>query len=234
MTPRTMTFGDLTFEVRENPRRRTLEVIVDRDGSLVLVTPPDVPVETLEQFVEENLVWIYTKLAEKESQARPRSPKEYVSGEGFYYLGRSYRLKVVDGVGRQPPLRLYQSRFELRRDVVPYTREHFIRWYTVHLRPVLDRHIAALALRVSVEPRGVHIRDLGYRWGSRGRRGHLYFHWRIAMLPHPMIEYVVAHELVHLIERSHSDAFWERLERVLPDYAERQRWLREHGGRYNV
>jgi predicted metal-dependent hydrolase len=54
------------------------------------------------------------------------------------------------------------------------------------------------------------------------------------MLPHAMVEYVVAHELVHLIERSHNDAFWARLARLIPDHAERQAWLREHGGRYDL
>jgi predicted metal-dependent hydrolase len=231
---KTVTFDDFTFELRESAQRRTLEIIIDRDGSLVLATPPNVLVETLEEFVGENLVWVYTRLAEKEAQARPRSPREYVSGEGFPYLGRSYRLKVVNGVGSQTPLRFYRSRFELRRDAVPYAREHFVRWYTIRLRPVLDRHIAALTNRIGTEPREVHIQDLGYRWGSSNRRGHLYFHWRVAMLPHRMIEYLVAHELVHLVERNHSDVFWERVERVIPDYADRQRWLKEHGGRYDL
>ena len=231
---KTLTFDDLTFEVRESARRRTLEIVVDRDGSLVLATPPAVPLETLEQFVDENRVWVYTRLAEKEVQARPKSPREYVSGEGFPYLGRSYRLKVVDGVGRQPPLRLYRSRFELRRDGIPQAPEHFIRWYTLHLRTILDRQLAVLTDRVGPRPREVHIQDLGYRWGSSNRRGHLYFHWRVAMLPHSMIEYLVAHELVHLIERNHNETFWERLERIIPDYADRQRWLKEHGGMYDL
>lgn len=231
---KTATFDDLIFELRESPQRRTLEIIVDRDGSLVLATPPAVQSEVLEQFVEENLVWVYGKLAEKEAQAGPTLPREYVSGEGFPYLGRSYRLKVVDDVECQSPLRLYRSRFELRRDAIPEARAHFIRWYTVHLRPVLDRHIAGLAHRIGARPRQVHIRDLGYRWGSRGRRYEVYFHWKVAMLPYPMIEYLVAHELVHLIDRNHTTAFWELLERVVPDCASRQQWLRVHGGEYDL
>ena len=81
---KTLTFDDLIFEIRESERRSTLEIIVDRDGSLVLATPPNAPPDKLEIFVEENIVWVYTKLEEKGTQARPRSPKEYVSGEGFY------------------------------------------------------------------------------------------------------------------------------------------------------
>jgi len=234
MTAKTLTYEDLSFEIRESARRRTLELIVDRDGSLVLATPPDVPQETLTQFVQENSLWLYTKLAEKEAQARPAAPRQYVTGEGFYYLGRSFRLKIVPGEDRQPPLRLWRSRFELRRDAIPFAPEHFARWYTVHLRPVLDRHLETLEQRVGATPREVHIQDLGYRWASAGRRRTLYFHWRVAMLPHPMVEYLVAHELVHLRESRHSPAFWERLERVVPDYVERREWLAQEGGRYDL
>ena len=141
---------------------------------------------------------------------------------------------MIEGESRRPPLRLYQGRFELRRDAIPKAQEHFVRWYTVHLRPVLDRHIAALVDRVGARPREVHVQDLGYRWGSSDRRRHVYFHWRVATLPQRMIEYLVAHELVHLVERYHTGPFWQRLERVVPDYAERRRWWREHGGMYDL
>jgi predicted metal-dependent hydrolase len=94
--------------------------------------------------------------------------------------------------------------------------------------------LAAYVDRVGRRPTETHIQDLGFRWGSANRRGHLYFHWRVALLPPEMIEYVVAHELAHLVERYHSPAFWERLERVMPDYAARKRWLAAEGGAYDV
>jgi hypothetical protein len=234
MTHDVLTYNDLTFELRESPRRTTLEIIVDRDGSLVLATPPDVPPADLTRFIEDKLVWIYTKLEEKAAQARAHGRKEYVMGEGFYYLGRSYRLRLVKAVAQQAPLRLYRGRFCLRRDAVPEAREHFVHWYTVHLRPVLDQHLATLSERVGVRPNVVRVQDMGYRWGAADRRGHLYVHWRAALLPRPMIAYVVAHELVHLRERYHTDAFWARLARVIPDYDARRRWLADEGGRYDL
>jgi hypothetical protein len=231
---KTLIVDNLTFEVRESAQRQTLELIVERDGSLTLATPPDVPQADLEAFVTEHLVWIYTKLEEKAAQARPAARKAYVSGEGFPYLGRSYRLKLVSPETQRVPLRLFQGRFFLRRDARPEARAHFIAWYSLHLRPVLDRHLAALVERVGVRPNEVHVQDLGFRWGSANRRGHLYFHWRVAMLPTTMIEYVVAHELVHLRERYHTPAFWERLQRLLPDFETRRAWLAEEGGAYDL
>jgi hypothetical protein len=231
---RTLHVDDLTFEIRESDRRATLEIIVERDGRLALATPPDVPREDLEAFVTENLVWIYTKLEAKAQQARPHRRKTYVTGEGFPYLGRHYRLRLVEPEAQRVALRLTQGRFCLRRDAVPDARGHFIDWYTVHLRPVLDRHLAALTDRVGARPNRIHVRDLGYRWGSTDRHGHLYIHWRVAMLPQRMIRYIVAHELVHLRERAHTAEFWARLRRIIPEYEELRQWLADEGGTYDL
>ena len=87
----------------------------------------------------------------------------------------------------------------------------------------------------------VQVRELGYRWGSCGHKGDLYFHWRVAMLPRTLIEYVVVHELVHLIEPHHTNAFWDRVERVVSDWCDaygglrlRKQWLAENGASYDL
>lgn len=99
---------------------------------------------------------------------------------------------------------------------------------------ILDTQIAAVVDRLEALPRFVQVRDLGYRWGSCGHKGDLYFHWRVAMLPRSMIEYLVIHEMVHLIEPHHNHAFWDRVERILPDFHERKRWLAENGINYDL
>ena len=230
----TVTFGDLSFKLRPSAKRRTIGITVERDGQLILATPPQVPMETLEKVVNDKRLWIHSKLIEKESFNPPTPAKEYVSGEGFYYLGRSYSLKLVDGVEGKLPLRLYQSRFELQREALAQGREAFIRWYCDRLPLILDTQIAALGDRLEVFPRSVQVRDLGYRWGSCGHKGDLYFHWRVAMLPRVMIEYLAIHEMVHLIEPHHNHAFWNRVEQILPDFEERKRWLAENGVNYDL
>ncbi|MBD2438101.1 M48 family metallopeptidase [Nostoc sp. FACHB-110] len=230
----TITFGDLSFEIRHSSKRRTVGITVERDGQLVLASPPGVPIETLEKIVNKKRYWIYSRLIKKESFNAPANVKEYVSGEGFYYLGRSYRLKIVDELQKQPLLKLYQSRFELQRQAQAQGRENFIQWYRQHLQTILEQQIATLIKRVSASPRSIQVRELGNHWGSCGHTGDLYFHWRVAMLPRTMIEYLVVHELVHLIEPHHNSAFWERVERIVPNYQERKQWLAENGAIYNL
>lgn len=104
-----------------------------------------------------------------------------------------------------------------------------IEWYVARGRPWIEARVARWAPRVDVAPSGVVVQDLGYRWGSCGKGGKLYFHWKTLLLPPRIVEYVIVHELVHLHEGHHTPAFWQRLERALPDFAIRKAWLAEHG-----
>lgn len=228
----TLEVDNLTFELRRSDRRQTVGITVDREGQLILTAPVDCPLVEIEKVARQKQFWIYTKLAEKELLFQPTRPKEFVSGAGFHYLGRSYRLRLTNGSADHPPLRLHQGRFMLRRDALDQAQQYFIDWYIHHGQPWIERRVSLFSHRIGVEPASVEVRDLGYRWGSCGQENRLYFHWRAMCLPPRIIEYIVAHELVHLHEPHHNSAFWQRLERAMPDYKERKQWLAEHGGRY--
>lgn len=221
-----LTVGDLQFELRR-AESRSVQITVDRGGELILAAPEDCPLTTMEAFVREKRFWIYTKLAEKEALWGPASKKQYVSGEGFPYLGRSYRLLLVDK--QEVPLKLKDGRFQMRRTLVREGSEHMIRWYREHATVWLAKQVERFKRRLEVEPTGLTVQDLGYRWGSCGKGGKLYFHWRSILLPTRIAEYIVAHELVHFHEPHHTPEFWRRMERAMPDYAQRKQWLAEHG-----
>lgn len=221
---------DLHFSIRRSARRRTLQITVERSGELVLCAPPDVDEQRLRAFVVEKRFWIYTKLAEKERLHRRVPLREFVDGQGFLYLGRSHRLKLVELVdGQQAMLRLINGRFALRRDALANAREHFVRWYSERARAWLAGRVADYRARMEVAPAGVKVQDLGYRWGSCGKGDWLYFHWKSILLPARIAEYVVVHEIAHLHEPHHTPAFWLRVERAMPDFAQRKAWLAEHG-----
>jgi predicted metal-dependent hydrolase len=223
---------DLSFQVRRSPRRKTLEITLDRGGELIISAPPETDAERIAEFVREKRFWLYTKMAEKEARHQSLEVKELVSGEGFPYLGRSYRLLLVDEQG--PPLKLEAGRFRLRRSLAPQGREHFVRWYTEHARPWLQRRVRGWASRMGASPTGVEVCDLGFRWGSCSQAGTLNFHWATITLPPSVVDYVIVHELAHLSEPNHTPEFWLRVSRALPDYGQRKTWLAEHGGRHLV
>ena len=220
---------DLTLTVRESSRRKSLEITVDREGELVIAAPSGTEEQLLRDFVSEKRYWIYQKLAQKAENRRGLPRKEFVNGEGFLYLGRSYRLKQVANDAQEGPLKLTAGRFQLREDALDNASEHFVRWYTARATDWLTAKVKEHAKRLHVEPAGVKVQDLGYRWGSCGKGNRVYFHWKTILLPRHIAEYVVVHELVHLHEPHHTPAFWRSLERAMPDYEQRKSWLARHG-----
>jgi predicted metal-dependent hydrolase len=229
----TLTIGALTFALRRSAQRKTLGLTIERDGTLTLSAPVACPEEVIERFARARATWVYTRLAEKELLARPQRQKEFVSGEGFAYLGRHYRLLLVaPDTGSVPALRLHNGRFCLRRDARDEARVHFIQWYSAHALPWLQARLPRFTTRLELSLPVLRVCDLGYRWGSCSEQGTLNFHWRTILLPPAIIEYIVVHELVHLHEPHHNGTFWQRLARVLPDYEARKGWLAEQGGSY--
>jgi predicted metal-dependent hydrolase len=81
-----------------------------------------------------------------------------------------------------------------------------------------DSRIKLLSERFVLLPSGMEVRELGNRWGSCNDKGKLYFNWKLLQMPTRLVDYVITHELVHLVEPKHGPAFWSRLERIMPDY----------------
>lgn len=235
--PEMLEVDELLLEVRRSERRKTLSLIVDRDGQLVVHVPSTLETDLIHAAVKSKKQWIYTHLIDKEKKlVSTPQPKEYVSGEGFFYLGRSYRLQIVQPNPKQartPILRLARGQFFLREDERLNGRKHFIAWYTRQAKVWLTRHAPSFAQRFELTLPTLTISDLGYRWGSCST-SQLNFHWRVIMLPLPVLEYVLVHELAHLIVPSHSAQFWDTVERVIPEWRERKSWLAENGIIYSV
>lgn len=231
----TLIVHDLTFELRRSSKRKSIGITIDRRGELILSAPLECPQEVVQRTAEEKYRWIYTRLAKKEMLFRPPRPKEFLTGESFYYLGHSYRLQVLSKTQydtNTEPLHLQGGWFLLRADEREHGQQHFSKWYSEQGQSWIEQRVQLFARHVGVQPNGIVVRDLGYRWGSCGRTETLNFHWRVIQLPAVIIDYIVVHELVHLHEPRHNTAFWRRVEQAMPDFAEHKQWLAENGSRF--
>ena len=223
----TLRIADLAFEVRRSPRRKTLGLTVDRDGDLLVHAPTDVDESELLRWTRRKLLWVHRKLAIKENARKSRSGPELVSGETFFYLGRSHRLQVKEQ--QDEPLRCEGRMFYLRADAQPRATDHFRRWYIETGSPWVEGRVKLLSRKTGAIAASVSVRDLGHRWGSCTRKGAVHFNWRLLQLPTRLVDYVIAHELVHVHEGHHGPEFWRALERAVPDAIERREQLRVEG-----
>jgi predicted metal-dependent hydrolase len=213
----TLEVNNLVFEVRRSPRRTTLGLTVDRSGELVIHAPESSEIDVLARWTRSKLLWVHRKLLKKEKiTAGARREPEFVNGESFGYLGKTFRLKVLREA--RETFRFDGKNFVLRASARSQASEHFRRWYVQSGRSWLRSRVNLLSRKVGVKAKRVAIRDLGYRWGSCAQSGVVYFNWKLLQLPSRVTDYVIAHELAHLLEPSHGPEFWRILDRSLPDW----------------
>jgi predicted metal-dependent hydrolase len=219
--------GDLDIEVAVSARRRTVRLTIERDARIVAAVPPGLSREQLEAMLKARTGWIYSKLGEREAAVAVRPITEFVSGEGFHYLGRSYRLKVVDTA--PVPVGLVQGRLLLRRDRIDLAEDDLIAWYRARGQAWLPQRVAPWAERMRAPLSEITVRRLGYRWGSCSSGGGVSIHWATMQLPVALIDYVLVHELAHLHQSGHSPAFWQIVGRAMPDFGSRRTALDGYG-----
>jgi predicted metal-dependent hydrolase len=206
-------------------KRKTIALIVKPDGTVLVRAPLRASQSSIQEFVRKNTRWIERHRA-KALANPPIASMAYVPGESFLYLGTSYPLEIVEG--QKEPLRL-NGTFKLAASHQSRAASAFERWYREQARQVLTERVESFARQHDFQYKGIRITSARTRWGSCSAAGSLSFSWRLILAPLAVVDYVVAHELVHTVFHNHSRQFWDRVQTIMPDYQEHQRWLRKHG-----
>ncbi|MFC2076180.1 M48 family metallopeptidase [candidate division KSB1 bacterium] len=235
LTGDTIVVDDIVYPFRRSRRRRTVGITINRQGSVTIAAPARCPLYEIRGFVRQKRPWINKKLAERDELLRRKKTWKFIDGERFAYLGRDLPLKLItsenggeDGEG-EPPLVLRDGFFLLNRDEQPRGRDHFIRWYHEQAALRLGELVELYRGRLGVSVKEVRIKDFKSKWGSCHPNGTISFDWRIIMFPPEIAEYIVLHELVHLLHPNHQKPFWKSMETLMPDCIERRKWLSRQG-----
>jgi predicted metal-dependent hydrolase len=227
----TIVVDDIVYTFRRSRRRRTVGITVHRHGSVTIAAPMRCPLYEIRNFVRQKRPWINKKLAERDELLRRKKTWKFMDGERFAYLGRDIPLKLVtpENGGGEPPLKLQDGSFRLDRGEQSNGRDHFIRWYKNRAALWLGEKVELYRGRLGVGVKEVRIRDFKSKWGSCHPNGAISFDWRIIMFPPEIAEYIVLHELVHLLHPNHQTPFWNAMELLMPDCLQRRKWLATNG-----
>lgn len=228
-------YKDITYSLFQRKRRKTASIHVERDGTVSVIVPDTLTAKEIERLIETKRRWIYRQLAEWQDLNATRVKREFVNGEGLLYLGRSYRLKIVQG--QEKPLLLKDGYFSLKKaDQVNGNAEAAFREFYREkgLSRIPDR-VDTYRARIGVRSVAVRVMDLKNRWASCSpRKDALNFHWKCMMAPLTVLDYIIVHELVHLVHHNHTPKFWAEVEKLIPDYVERKGWLRVNGAALSI
>ncbi len=221
------------FEVKRSTRRKTLCLQV-RDGQVQVMVPDRTPEGQITALVHKHSDWIEKKLAEQ--AARPKAPpRSYITGEIYQFLGRGHELKIIDGapwpaeiVGRKLVITIpKRSQDADRQAKIKQRLQEFYRQAALEEFQARTEHCCG---HLGVRASAVKVKTYKRRWGSCSSSGELSYNWRLVMAPAAVVDYVVAHEVSHLLEHNHSPDFWRIVEGLMPNYREQQAWLNKNGG----
>ncbi len=232
-------YGDsvIQFEPVYSSRRRTVEIAVEAPGKVVVVAPEGFSEEELIVLVSQKSKWITQQLFHFRTVRFEPVVRELVSGESLLYLGRNYKLdlKVEDGM-EKPEILLDHGVFRIRTQSSSpdYLRPYLIDWYGWKAFEKIDSRIKYFAPKLGITPIGFRIKEQKKRWGSCTKDGMLFFNWRCVLAPAPILDYIVAHELCHILEHQHSARFWKLLRAVMPEFDARKQWLKENGVKLDI
>jgi predicted metal-dependent hydrolase len=228
---------DIQYHLLPGVARKTTDIVIERDGLITVRPPKRMSAEEVDETVLAKRMWIYRNLAEWEDLNATRVVREWVNGESFLYLGSQYRLSLVEN--QEEDLKLKEGRFCLRRELLMHggaaaAQKAFETFYSNKGEERLAARVRFYEPKVGIRAGSVTVKELGFRWAACMQSGDVHFHWRCLMAPLTVIDYIVVHELCHLRHRDHSDAFWNEVDKILPDYKQRKEWLRLHGVRLDL
>lgn len=213
-------------------RRKTMSITVKPDGTIRVAAPKGTAAKTVQDWVASKSKWIAAKLAEVELANRRVAERSYQSGEEISYLGMPMRLELINDPhqtrtmikGREGTVQITGP--DCSPAAVKAALETWYRWAAGRY---IRARVGYFATQVGRKPGRITIREQKTRWGSCSAQGNLNFNWRIMMAPPEIIDYLVVHELCHLVHLDHSPEFWNLVASIIPDYKARKDWLRKNG-----
>ncbi|MCD6398502.1 MAG: M48 family metallopeptidase [Candidatus Aenigmarchaeota archaeon] len=207
-------------------KRKTISMHVTDSGTLIVRAPFGVNEETINNVITKHKNWIEKKKKEILSRYPKPIKKSFVNDEDFPYLGKYYKLSIVDD--QKDPL-IFNNGFFLSKEHSKSAKDIFTAWYKEKAHEVISERVEWHAKNNRFTYSKVRITNAKKRWGSCSPLGNLNFSWRLVMAPLPVIDYVVVHELVHLEEKNHAKTFWSKVKILMPDYEKHKKWLKRNG-----
>jgi len=218
----------ITYTLKRSNKRRSIGLRID-DSGLTVSMPLRATEKWLDSVLNEKANWVVEKLGNWKS--KKQAIPQWIDGEKIAFRGETFTLRVIPSLFASPP----QLRGEqLHIHVVDVSNEIKIekvitQWYRREAERVFSECVAHYAPLMNVVPKQIKLSSAKTQWGSCTSRGVVRLNWQLVKMPLHLIDYVVIHELAHLIEMNHSDRFWRVVEMACPDYKQCRAELRHQG-----
>lgn len=211
-------------------RRKTVSLEITDRGTLVVKAPFSMSNKEIYKLIEKHKNWISKKIAIALAKEKPLQ-REFTEGENFLYLGKPYKLFFSDTQSEELK---FENAFYLKKDKIDSAKEVFIKWYKKEAKRFILERLDYYVRLTGINYNKVRITSAMKRWGSCSRNRNLSFSYRLIMAPTFVIDYVIVHELCHVVVFNHSKEFWEHVRAILPNFEDAKNWLKEKSQTLNI
>ncbi|MGE8203034.1 M48 family metallopeptidase [Heyndrickxia sp. NPDC080065] len=217
----------IRFEIRYK-NRTSIGITIDNYGNIEVQAPKKTPDEKVLHILETNWELIQQKLKEAKDRLQGPQEKVYENEESFLYLGKPYPIKIIEDhsitqdhvVFEGDRLLIYVKQLENEK-----IKQSLKRFYFQQTKAIVRKSISTYQCHFKTKPRSIRITDSTKTWGTCDSNRQLTFNWRLAMAPQEVIDYVIVHEMCHMIHLNHDRSFWRMVGKIMPDYKEKENWL---------
>ena len=221
--PMSFRYGDEQIAFERVPRPKTTGKVLIKvypDCRVVVSTPEGASNDAVLVAVKKRGRWIYEQLRDFRKQLEYTTPRQYISGESHYYLGKQYLLKVIEAPDHIQAVKLLRGRLEVsvRNPSSAKVKELLTQWYKARAKETFAKRLDALleqALWVMERP-PLRILTMQTQWGSCSPNGRITLNPHLVKAPRECIDYVILHELCHIAEHNHSERFYRLVSQVMP------------------
>ncbi|HPZ08125.1 MAG TPA: SprT family zinc-dependent metalloprotease [Candidatus Eremiobacteraeota bacterium] len=228
-----ITYGSQTIKFKlELNHRKSLKITVTPDLHVTVKAPSAQPIDIILEKVKKKAHWIIKQQTFFNSLPPPPPERRYLSGETHMYLGKQYRLKIIESAEEEVKLKggyIYINTRE--KDNLEKIKTLLEKWYSEHARVKFNQRINLCYEKVKKydikAPLKISIKKMKKRWGSCSKKGNILLNRELIKAPSHCIDYVIIHELCHLKHYNHNNNFFKLLSQVMPDWQKRKERLEQ-------
>ncbi|MCK5042087.1 MAG: M48 family metallopeptidase [Sphingomonadales bacterium] len=229
-----LSFGfEAEVEIVRTSRRQKSVSFKIKNGKVIVTAPSRLSDKIIGDMINKRSAWVKKQLHIL-SKRPVAPPKQYVNGEGFLYLGKSYKLQLVEGDSIGVALDGNYLTVSPNSTVPASKSKQHIKdlltaWFLGKAKENLETKTNEYAELLGFMPKSIIVKTYKARWGSCSTKGDISYNWKLIMSPQHIIDYVVVHELCHMKQHNHSPRFWKLVENIIPDHKARRKWLGDNG-----
>lgn len=208
--------------------RTSIGISINSYGQIEVHAPKRTPDEKVLQALEEKWDLIQQTLNEVKDRMNGEQKKVYENDESFLFLGKTYPLNIIHDINivqdyvvlKEEKLSLFVKQLDDENN-----KQALKRFYYQQCKAIVEKSISMYQGHFKTKPRSIRISDSKTTWGTCDSKHQLTFNWRLAMAPRNVIDYVVVHEMCHMVHLNHDRSFWRLVGKIMPDYKEKENWL---------